>query len=256
MLPTAVPSFSASFNTLKYNAPFLPSISWKHSPVLDNSEKQLPKSCQLHCMGCSSTEGTKVKTKVQFPDKYRAPAAFFQMSFWCTDAASSTCNKEQEKVTEMALSQAPRLKFTENKQAFSTLQGERLCQPPARCPYTIVWKPHVELWDIYSVHSGWKRSTRESTPPNYGEVLSTGQEEWLLAITACGNPRQHTSLCHDCHSSSSLSKVTRQCTGQAMHSNTAHSSEPKRKREHNKGKQNVLQRQFQIMIYKKKPKPT
>lgn len=72
-------------------------------------------------MGCSSTEGTKVKTKVQFPDKYRAPAAFFQMSFWCTDAASSTCNKEQEKVTEMALSQAPRLKFTENKQAFSTL---------------------------------------------------------------------------------------------------------------------------------------
>lgn len=37
-----------------------------------------------------------------------------------------------------------------------------------------------------------------------------------------------------------------------MHSNTAHSSEPERKREHNKGKQNVLQRQFQIMIYKKK----
>lgn len=103
---------------------------------------------------------------------------------------------------------------------------------------------------------GLKEKHKESTPPNYGEVLSTGQEEWLLAITACGNPRQRTSLCHDCHSSSSLSKVTRQCTGQAMHSNTAHSLEPERKREHNKGKQNVLQRQFQIMIYKKKPKPT
>lgn len=96
-----------------------------------------------------------------------------------------------------------------------------------------------------------EREAKESTPPNHSEVLSTGQEEWLLTITACGNPGQGTSLCHDCHKNSSLSKDTKQCTGQAMHSNTIHRLEAGRKREHNKGKQNVLQRQFQIMIYKK-----
>lgn len=142
--------FLASSNILKYNGPFLPSMSWNHSQFGgDDSEKAaFNKLPVTHC-GYTLREGTERVIKISFLINIDL-IHIVQFNFsnellvpW--SSKPRTNNKEQEKVTEMTLSRGPGPKLTgrstEDKRAFMLPLGERPCQPPTHRLHTIVCSP-------------------------------------------------------------------------------------------------------------------
>lgn len=124
--------FLASSNILKYNGPFLPSMSWNHSQFGgDESEKAAFKKLPATHCGYTLREGTERVIKISFLININL-IHIVQFNFsnellvpW--SSKPRTNNKEQEKVTEMTLSRGPGLKLTgrsrEDKRAFTLPQG-------------------------------------------------------------------------------------------------------------------------------------